>query len=268
MGGGLLIANWDKIGDFFSGFFDWLGNAFSHLWDWISNGFKGLVDVGGNLISGLWQGITGAAGTVWNGICDFGSSIVNGFCDFFGIHSPSRVMAGIGEYLSLGLAQGITDETGSVVQGVQDVSDTALSTMMDLAQRVGDIASDDFEYEPSIQPVVDMSDVQNGVDWLNDTLFQNGTVALNAERTAGLAANVVRRAEVTKAQQEEANKTDQKANPNADIVSSVEALGEHIDSIARAVANMKVQMNGRKLVGEIINDVDEGLGKINRRNNR
>lgn len=267
-GGGLLIANWDKIGDFFSGFFDWLGNAFSHLWDWISNGFKGLVDVGGNLISGLWQGITGAAGAVWNGICDFGSSIVNGFCDFFGIHSPSRVMAGIGEYLSLGLAQGITDETGSVVQGVQDVSDTALSTMMDLAQRVGDIASDDFEYEPSIQPVVDMSDVQNGVDWLNDTLFQNGTVALNAERTAGLAANVVRKAEVTKAQQEEANKPDQKANPNADIVSSVEALGEHIDSIARAVANMKVQMNGRKLVGEIINDVDEGLGKINRRNNR
>lgn len=267
-GGGLLIANWDKIGDFFSGFFDWLGNAFSHLWDWISNGFKGLVDVGGNLVSGLWQGITGAAGAVWNGICDFGSSIVDGFCDFFGIHSPSRVMAGIGEYLSLGLAQGITDETGSVVQGVQDVSDTALSTMMDLAQRVGDIASDDFEYEPSIQPVVDMSDVQNGVDWLNDTLFQNGTVALNAERTAGLAANVVRRAEVTKAQQEEASKADPKANPNADIVSSVEALGEHIDSIARAVANMKVQMNGRKLVGEIINDVDEGLGKINRRNNR
>ena len=264
-GGGLLIANWDKIGDFFSGFFDWLGNAFSHLWDWISNGFKGLVDVGGNLVSGLWQGITGAAGAVWNGICDFGSAVVNGFCDFFGIHSPSRVMAGIGEYLSLGLAQGITDETGSVVQGVQDVSDTALSTMMDLAQRVGDIASDDFEYEPSIQPVVDMSDVQNGVDWLNDTLFQNGTVALNAERTAGLAANVVRRAEVTKAQQEEANKTDQKANPNADIVSSVEALGEHIDSIARAVANMKVQMNGRKLVGEIINDVDEGLGKISGR---
>ena len=261
-GGGLLIANWDKVGDFFSGFFDWLGNAFSHLWDWISNGFKGLVDVGGNLISGLWQGITGAAGAVWNGICDFGSSIVDGFCDFFGIHSPSRVMAGIGEYLSLGLAQGITDETDSVVQGVQDVSNTALSTMMDLAQRVGDIASDDFEYEPSIQPVVDMSDVQNGVDWLNDTLFQNGTVALNAERTAGLAANVVRRAEVTKAQQEEDNKADQKANPNADIVSSVEALGEHIDSIARAVANMKVQMNGRKLVGEIINDVDEGLGKI------
>lgn len=161
-GGGLLIANWDKIGDFFSGFFDWLGNAFSHLWDWISNGFKGLVDVGGNLISGLWQGITGAAGAVWDGICDFGSAVVDGFCDFFGIHSPSRVMAGIGEYLSLGLAQGITDETGSVVQGVQDVSDTALSTMMDLAQRVGDIASDDFEYEPSIQPVVDMSDVQNG----------------------------------------------------------------------------------------------------------
>lgn len=262
VGGGLLIANWDKVSEFFSGFFDWLGNAFSNLWDWISNGFKGLVDVGANLVSGLWNGITSAAGAVWDGITSFGGAIVDGFCSFFGIHSPSRVMAGIGEYLTLGLAQGITDETDSVVQGVKDVSDTALATMTNLAQRVGDIASDDFEYEPSIQPVVDMSDVQNGVDWLNDTLFQNGSVALNAERTAGLAANVVRRAEVTKVQQEEANRTDPKANPNADIVSSVEALGEHIDSIARAVANMKVQMNGRKLVGEIINDVDEGLGKI------
>lgn len=268
VGGGLLIANWDKVSEFFSGFFDWLGNAFSNLWDWISNGFKGLVDVGANLVSGLWNGITSAAGAVWDGITSFGGAIVDGFCSFFGIHSPSRVMAGIGEYLTLGLAQGITDETDSVVQGVKDVSDTALATMTNLAQRVGDIASDDFEYEPSIQPVVDMSDVQNGVDWLNDTLFQNGTVALNAERTAGLAANVVRRAEATKAQQEEANRVDPKANSNADIVSSVEALGEHIDSIARAVANMKVQMNGRKLVGEIINDVDEGLGKINRRNNR
>lgn len=265
VGGGLLITNWDKVSEFFSGFFDWLGNAFSNLWDWISNGFKGLVDVGANLVSGLWNGITSAAGAVWDGITSFGGAIVDGFCSFFGIHSPSRVMAGIGEYLTLGLAQGITDETDSVVQGVKDVSDTALATMTNLAQRVGDIASDDFEYEPSIQPVVDMSDVQNGVDWLNDTLFQNGTVALNAERTAGLAANVVRRAETTKALQEEANRTDQKANPNADIVSSVEALGEHIDSIARAVANMKVQMNGRKLVGEIINDVDEGLGKISGR---
>lgn len=262
VGGGLLIANWDKVSEFFSGFFDWLGNAFSNLWDWISNGFKGLVDVGANLVSGLWNGITSAAGAVWDGITSFGGAIVDGFCSFFGIHSSSRVMAGIGEYLTLGLAQGITDETDSVVQGVKDVSDTALATMTNLAQRVGDIASDDFEYEPSIQPVVDMSDVQNGVDWLNDTLFQNGSVALNAERTAGLAANVVCRAEVTKVQQEEANRTDPKANPNADIVSSVEALGEHIDSIARAVANMKVQMNGRKLVGEIINDVDEGLGKI------
>ena len=264
-GGGLLIANWDKVSDFFANFFDWLGNAFSRLWNWISDGFKGLVDVGANLVSGLWNGITSAAGAVWDGITSFGGAIVDGFCSFFGIHSPSRVMAGIGEYLTLGLAQGITDETDSVVQGVKDVSDTALATMTNLAQRVGDIASDDFEYEPSIQPVVDMSNVQNGVDWLNDTLFQNGTVALNAERTAGLAANVVRKAEINKAQQEEANKPDPNANSNADIVESVETLADHIDGIARAVANMKVQMNGRKLVGEIINDVDEGLGKISGR---
>ena len=268
VGGGLLIKNWDKVCDGIGKATSWLAEKLSGLWNGIKTGAKGIVNTGKNIISGLWNGIKGAASGLWNGVKSIGSGIVNGFKSFFGIHSPSRVMAGIGEYLSLGLAKGITDETDSVMQGVQDVSDTALATMTNLAQRVGDIASDDFEYEPSIQPVVDMSDVQNGVDWLNSTLFQDGTVALNAERTAGLAANVVRRAEVSKAEQAEAAKPDPNAMSNRDIVASVEALGEHVDGIARAVANMKVQMNGRKLVGEIINDVDEGLGKISRRNSR
>ena len=268
IGGGLLIKNWDKVCDGIGKATSWLAEKMSGLWNGIKSGAKGIVNTGKNIISGLWNGIKGAANGLWNGVKSIGSGIVNGFKSFFGIHSPSRVMAGIGEYLTLGLAQGITDETDSVMQGVKDVSDTALSTMTSLAQRVGDIASDDFEYEPSIQPVVDMSDVQNGVDWLNSTLFQDGTVALNAERTAGLAANVVRRAEVSKAEQADAAKPDPNAMSNRDIVASVEALGEHVDGIARAVANMKVQMNGRKLVGEIINDVDEGLGKISRRNSR
>ena len=61
-------------------------------------------------------------------------------------------MAGIGEYLSLGLAQGITDETGSVVQGVQDVSDTALSTMMDLASEWATLPATTSSMNPVSSP--------------------------------------------------------------------------------------------------------------------
>ena len=46
----------------------------------------------------LWDKISGFFGSVWDGICDF-----------FGISSPSKEMAWVGEMLNRGLAEGIQD---------------------------------------------------------------------------------------------------------------------------------------------------------------
>ena len=55
---------------------------------------------------------------------------------------------------------------------------------------------------------------------------------------------------------------------NKDIVEAIGTLGGRIDSVAEAVSRMKLSINGKKFVGGIINDVDEGLGKIASRNRR
>ena len=39
-------------------------------------------------------------------------------------------------------------------------------------------------------------------------------------------------------------------------------MGERIDGVARAVSNMKVVMNSRKLVGEIKTDMNNALGAM------
>ena len=58
-----------------------------------------IVEIGGNIVKGLWSGITQLASWLWDKVSGWISSIWDGICDFFGIHSPSKEMAWVGEML-------------------------------------------------------------------------------------------------------------------------------------------------------------------------
>lgn len=79
-----------------------------------------LIEAGIQLIEGLIQGMMdfdfiGAVSSIGNGI-------VNGFKKVFDIHSPSRVMMGIGELLDEGLAAGIVEGASSPINALDKLS--------------------------------------------------------------------------------------------------------------------------------------------------
>lgn len=49
------------------------------------------------------------------------------------------------------------------------------------------------------------------------------------------------------------------ASGNDDVVAAIESLGSRVDAVSEAVRNMKLSIDRRKLVGEIIEDVDTKL---------
>jgi phage-related protein len=63
-----------------------------------------IVEVGGNIVKGLWEGIKGLAGWIWDKVSGWASDLWSGIKSFFGISSPSKEMAWIGEMLVEGLA--------------------------------------------------------------------------------------------------------------------------------------------------------------------
>ena len=73
----------------------------------IGEGFGKMVEAGKNLLAGLGQGILDGIGGVVDKVKNAGSHILGAITDFFGINSPSKVFAGLGEYMMEGLAQGI-----------------------------------------------------------------------------------------------------------------------------------------------------------------
>ena len=94
----------------------------------IIGGVASMVSAGGQLMSGLARGIGNAVGGVINKAKEVAGNIVRSVKGFFGIHSPSRVFAEIGEYLDKGLAKGIGDNTGIVSKAMDGLNKEATGT--------------------------------------------------------------------------------------------------------------------------------------------
>lgn len=89
----------------------------------IVNGFMDglpyIIDVGKQIIEGLWEGIKSMGSWLGDKVSGFFDDMVDGVKDFLGIHSPSRVFAGIGENMALGLGEGWDDEYGRISRNIK-----------------------------------------------------------------------------------------------------------------------------------------------------
>ena len=240
----LLVKNWDKVKNFFGRALDWLRNLFSKF-----------VEVGKNLVKGLWEGITGAAKAVGDGIRNLCTGLVNRVKSFFGIHSPSTVMAQLGEYMSLGFANGIADSGNAVNRSMNDVMRSALRAAQMSADMILSCFDEDADFSPTITPVVDLEGVRNSANWMQSAFADpDGTLNARFEQPTQLMRSFAKRREI-----QNGEPTAAAASGNDDVVAAIESLGSRVDAVSEAVRNMKLSIDRRKLVGEIIEDVDTKL---------
>lgn len=75
-------------------------------------------EVGKNIVDGLLGGLKKAWGSLKKWFTNAWDNLVGGVKDLLGIHSPSRVFAGIGKNMALGIAEGWDDEFGDVEKGI------------------------------------------------------------------------------------------------------------------------------------------------------
>lgn len=85
-----------------------------------AGGFDAMANIGLNLIKGIWSGISDAAAWLKSKIAGFFGGVVDSIRDFFGIHSPSRLMAGIGKNMALGIAVGWEDTFPDIAEDITD----------------------------------------------------------------------------------------------------------------------------------------------------
>lgn len=116
-----------------------------------------IVEIGGNIVKGLWNGICGLASWLWDSVSGWISGIWDGICDFFGIHSPSKEMAWVGEMLVKGLAGSIDKNGDMAVRAAEGMSSDVSCVMNSLADDMKTALPTDFSIDGNVKGLVDNS---------------------------------------------------------------------------------------------------------------
>ena len=107
----------------------------------LAAGTSQILEVGKNIVRGIWNGISAMSGWIWEKVTGFFSGIVDGVKGILGIHSPSKVFAGIGENMALGLGEGWNGEFDAIKKSVAGDMDFAGSYTPSIATAKANRAS-------------------------------------------------------------------------------------------------------------------------------
>lgn len=144
--------------------------------------------IGNWLIDGAKNAITNGIGRVGAAIKGFADSVISKAKEFFGIASPSKRMYEIGMYLDEGLALGIEKETAPVLNAVNTVGETTSENLKNTLSKMD--FSLDPEINPTVKPVLDLSDISKGADEMNAMMSKNLKLTPTID-TVAMASNSV-----------------------------------------------------------------------------
>lgn len=171
-----------------------------------------LLQAGKDLIQGFINGIASKAAAVASKAKEIASNAVTAVTNFLGINSPSRVFKEIGKFTAQGMAVGLDKYAYMAENSATAIAEGVLDNVRDPLSNVAKILNDDVNVNPTIRPVMDLSNVQNGARLLND-MIGNQDMKINA-RTGMLAGTVGQI---------------QNRNDNSDVITAIKDLKDGLN---------------------------------------
>lgn len=169
----IVQAAWDFVIDMINGLADSVSTNLPRvseaMWNLVDACVEALgecvddfLSCGGDIVQGIIDGITGGLSDIWQAGKNLGKKLYNSVCDFFDINSPSRVMMGVGKFVNEGLGRGISDNYGIVTKRGRELGKTTMKSVQDALEKSSKNIDTSIGLSPTIKPVLDLSNVQNG----------------------------------------------------------------------------------------------------------
>lgn len=204
--------------------------------------FNDLYNAGANLVQGFIDGILSMPGRIWDAACDVANRAWDAITSTLDEHSPSRLTFGGGENFVLGFVNGI-------ISLKDKAATTAAAVAYAAMQAFDDNIDTDSIYSPTITPVIDASELQNGIGDVTN-LFDNLPETYNI--TSDIAANNAARKQIY----------DVIGQPSdySSIISRMDALEQSFNSMIDKLGDLSIIMDSGELVGAISPSIDNALG--------
>jgi hypothetical protein len=128
-------------------------------------------------VQGFAEGINKNSYIAKNAATNMAKSVARAVNSALQIMSPSRVFMKTGKYVVEGLAKGISINTKTAVNSSVDMADSVAGGFSKAISRVSDLLNGNMEAQPTIRPVLDLSDVESGAATIG-SMFGNPSVGV------------------------------------------------------------------------------------------
>lgn len=140
--------------------------------------------VGAYLIDGFIAGMQSKAEALRAAAAELAAATAAATEASLGIASPSKVFAAIGMYAAMGLANGLIDNVKLSSDAAKFMGERAVNSLKDSMQRIADIVNSDIDTQPTIRPVLDLSNVESGTARLNAMFSRSQAVMISSGMTS------------------------------------------------------------------------------------
>ena len=92
--------------------------------------------------------------------------------------SPSKVFYGIGDYAGVAFVNALKDHTTKAYKASFEMASKAKSGLSDAVAKISDVINSDIDAQPTIRPVLDLSDVRAGASSISRMFGANPSVGV------------------------------------------------------------------------------------------
>ena len=157
-------------------------SAFTSMMAFITLSLKGYYNnfytIGGYLVTGFANGISASAYKAKAKAKDMAKDAEKAAREELQVHSPSKKLDKVGQYFGMGFANGIDKKSHLSVQAAKTMAASAIDSTKQTISRLGQMLAMDVDAQPTIRPVMDLSDINSGVATMNGMLAMNPSVGV------------------------------------------------------------------------------------------
>jgi hypothetical protein len=149
---------------------NWLSDVPEKIKSAIGSLYETLKTAGINLVIGFKNGIIGKWSEFISWLRDQVTGLVGKMFGWLGINSPSKYTTQMGEGLMEGLRYGLADGMSPTLRVVEDTTDKLKDVLSDGMTKLSNDLALSTEFNPTIRPVLDLSDIQVGATKISKLL--------------------------------------------------------------------------------------------------
>ncbi len=208
----------------------------------------GWSETGEQIVAGITAGVQSRRSSFIDELTKMALAGVEAVKDTLEIQSPSRVFRELGGYVGQGFVDGLRSYADRTYEAGSDMADATRNGLSDALSSVSQLIENGLDTEPTIRPVLDLTDVTRGAGEL-DGLFQpRRSIVLAGQAGSAFEAKADRSGAAV-------------STGNGDVVDAIRSLQADVSALGGTIRKIQVVLDTGALVGGLTEPMDSALGR-------